>query len=435
MRKHFIPFGIFIFLALTTIARQEAVGASSDQSSSAKIDLNTATADELETLPGIGDVTANKIIAGRPYKSVNDLKAVGVSESTIKKIKPLVKVSKPESSDSDVKVDLNSATAEELEQLPGVGSATAKKIIAGRPYQSVSDLKGAGISESTIKKIEPLVEVKPAGKGSSGEVAEKVDLNTASAQELEQLPGVGSATAKKIIAGRPYNSVDDLKSAGVSASEIAKITPLVTAGAESATPAAHKENPAEAVDLNSASVEELETLPGVGPATAKKIVAGRPYNSVDDLKSAGVSESEIGKISSLVTVKPVGKTGAVEEGPPSEVDLNSATADELETLPGIGDSYSKKIIANRPYKSVDDLSRSGIPKSTIKKITPFVVVQPTDEKGNAAPAQTPPQPGMVWCNTDSKIYHKEGDRWYGKTEHGQWMTEADAIKAGYRAAK
>ena len=50
-------------------------------------------------------------------------------------------------------------------------------------------------------------------------------------------------------------------------------------------------------------------------------------------------------------------------------------------------------------------------------------------------AKTPPQPGMVWCNTDSKIYHKEGDRWYGKTAHGEWMIEADAIKAGYRAAK
>ena len=42
--------------------------------------------------------------------------------------------------------------------------------------------------------------------------------------------------------------------------------------------------------------------------------------------------------------------------------------------------------------------------------------------------------GVVWVNTDSRIYHKPGTRWYGKTKHGKYMTEADAKRAGYRAA-
>jgi hypothetical protein len=50
-------------------------------------------------------------------------------------------------------------------------------------------------------------------------------------------------------------------------------------------------------------------------------------------------------------------------------------------------------------------------------------------------AQTPPAPGMVWVNTATRVFHREGDPWYGKTKQGKFMTEADALKAGYRASK
>ena len=41
----------------------------------------------------------------------------------------------------------------------------------------------------------------------------------------------------------------------------------------------------------------------------------------------------------------------------------------------------------------------------------------------------------VWVNTASGVYHYQGERWYGKTKEGQFMTEKQAIAAGYRATR
>jgi competence protein ComEA len=150
------------------------------------------------------------------------------------------------------RVDLNHATRAELLQLPGIGESLARRIEDYRlehgRFQHVNDLiEVHGIGPATLERLRPWVQVK-------WQDGERLD------QEAdEQRPVLR-------LRGRETPRRSDSSSSGSNAKEASLSSPI---------------------DVNRASLTDLQRLPGVGPKMSQKIVDEReksPFKSIDDLR-------------------------------------------------------------------------------------------------------------------------------------------------------
>ena len=111
---------------------------------------------------------------------------------------------------------------------------------------------------------------------------------------------------------------------------------------------------------------------------------------------------------------------AQQTGDHAKADANATKPAEKKSADGA--PATKK---NNPgnASSATSAPPAGAPASAPSSATP--ATQKASPAKNAA---------LVWVNTESGVYHKPGARWYGRTKQGKYMTEADAIKAGYKAS-
>jgi len=232
------------------------------------------------------------------------------------------KVSELENNFNDFKnQSLNISLKQEIEELRKISDELEK-------FQSLDNLNLLKSKEITeTEETENILENQEISDENDKETetesknqecsSNSIDINTASLEELDKIVGIGLTLAQKIIDNRPYNSLDELKKvSGIGDEKLKDIINQGCAYVENSTTSTktnssvnsgssgsgslsskNQECLSNSIDINTASLEELDKIYGVGPATAQKIIDNRPYNSLDDLiKVSGIGETTLQKI-------------------------------------------------------------------------------------------------------------------------------------------
>ncbi|HVO51865.1 MAG TPA: helix-hairpin-helix domain-containing protein [Thermoanaerobaculia bacterium] len=205
----------------------------------AKVNLNTADEKDIAAAKGVGDKLAKELVAGRPYKTwdeVSKVKGVG-SGKKLDALKKVLKLSegvaaKDVAADTKDTKSKSSSKAEEKK-------APAAPAAAGAAAGGAAATGGAGSTASTGKASAAAESSSPSKKSPSSSSSEKaaasklapgemININTATAEELDKLPEIGPTKAKAIVDYRAANgkfaSIQDImKVSGIKEGTFAKI--------------------------------------------------------------------------------------------------------------------------------------------------------------------------------------------------------------------
>ncbi|MFB6357088.1 MAG: ComEA family DNA-binding protein, partial [bacterium] len=259
----------------------------------------------LTALDGVGEATAKKIIAYRQnngsFKTVGQLVEVhGIGDATLDKNRDKISVG-----DVSTKppININSAGADKLQELDGIGPSLANEIVNDRTrsgnFETVEELtRVEGIGTITLNNIRDRI------KAGSGNNTDKIDLNRAGVYKLDLLFGIGSHTAREIVEYRKsqgyFRSKEEITNVqGIGPATLEEIREDITVR--------NAPSSDDGININKASVSELTKLSGVGPTIAQRIVDYRQnvgeFQSTEEIKKVnGIGSVTYKTNTDLITV-------------------------------------------------------------------------------------------------------------------------------------
>lgn len=170
-------------------------------------------------------------------------------------------------------VNPNRASLEELIAISGISETTATVIIENRPYLDMTSFDSQLTSQAAELDKEAVY----------NQLFVPINLNTAAESEFKLVPGVGNKMAHEFEEYRPYLKVDQFRreiGKYVDEKEVARYERFVFVP----------------IDLNTATDDQILSIPGVGPKMLHEFKEYRPYTSMDQFRreiGKYVSEDEV----------------------------------------------------------------------------------------------------------------------------------------------
>ncbi len=205
------------------------------------------------------------------------------------------------------------------------GAALVRYLVAPAPAEAPLAERGS-IADSLLAAGDSVLEDRER-RSRPFEQGETIDPNSAGEVDLDRLPGVGASRARQIVENRtehgPFANVEELaRVPGIGAASVERLRPYLQVAAPVRASVRARDAPGGVdgggtgvvaagggglLDLNRATAEELQALPGIGPVTAGRIVAWREENggfrAPDQLMEvSGVGERTFARLAPLVTV-------------------------------------------------------------------------------------------------------------------------------------